>query len=156
MKKLFIIAILSVFTLNINAQDTSALDSVIQARFDSEKRVLIKEATQLTDEEAKVFWPLYEEYNSKMKEKNQEMINLINDNADRIDSLTDKEAKDIWYDKIDYDYDLVKLEKKYFKKMLRVLPAGKVVRYFQTENKIKSLMDAQMAVDVPLVNSSEE
>lgn len=155
MKKVIIVAVLSFFALNISAQETTALDSVMQASFRAEKKALIKEALKLTEEESKVFWPLYEEYNKKMEEENNDMIEVVNKNASKLDSLTDDEAEEIWKKKISNDYALIKLEKKYFKKMLRILPGGKVVRYFQAENKIRSLMDAQLAVDVPLINSPE-
>ena len=155
MKRLFIIAVLSIFALNISAQETPALDSVMEASFRAEKKTLITEALQLSEEEGKEFWPLYNEYNEKMQVKNKELINLVNDNAEKLDRLTNDEAEDIWKEKIDHDYSMIKLENKYFKKMLRVLPAGKVVRYFQAESKIKSLMNAQMAVDVPLVNTQK-
>ena len=153
MKKLFIITVLSVFALNISAQETPALDSVMQSNYNAEKKALIKEAIQLNDEEAKEFWPLYQEYNNKLQKINNEIVSLINKNADKLETLTNDEAEDIWEKKMDLSYDLVKLEKKYFKKMKRVLPAGKVVRYFQAENKIKALMSAQMAVEVPLMDT---
>ena len=153
MKKLFILAVLSVFALNISAQETPVLDSIMEASYRKEKKALITEALQLNQEEAKDFWPLYDEYNAKVEAKNKEMIDLVNKNASKLDSLTDDEAEDIWKEKISHDSDIIKLEKKYFKKMLRILPGGKAVRYFQAENKIKSLMDTQMAVEVPLVNS---
>ncbi|MCK5906433.1 MAG: hypothetical protein KAG37_02530 [Flavobacteriales bacterium] len=155
MKKLFIVAILSIFALNISAQETPVLDSIMEASYRAEKKALITEALQLTEEEGKEFWPLYNEYNEKMEAKNKELIDLVNDNAEKLDKLSNDEAEEIWKEKIDTDYALIKLEKKYFKKMLRVLHAGKVVRYFQAENKIKSLMNAQMAVEVPLVNTPE-
>ena len=155
MKKLFILAVLSVFALNISAQETPVLDSIMEANYRAEKKALIAEAIQLNEEEAKEFWPLYDEYNTKVEAKNKEMIDLVNKNASKLDSLTDDEAEDIWKEKISHDSDLIKLEKKYFKKILRVLPSGKTVRYFQAENKIKSLMDAQMAIEVPLINSPE-
>jgi hypothetical protein len=153
MKKLFVIAILSIFTLNLSAQETPVLDSVMEANFRTEKKALIKEAMKLTDEESKEFWPLYEEYNNKMMEISKEMLVVINDNAENIDHLTNDQAEDIWKEKLDHDYAMYKLQKKYFKKMLRVIPAVKVVKYFQAENKIKSLMNVQMAVEIPLINS---
>jgi hypothetical protein len=153
MKKLFVIAILSIFALNLSAQDTPVLDSVMEANFKAEKKALIKEAMKLTDEESKEFWPLYEEYNNKMMEISKEMLVVINDNAENIDHLTNDQAEDIWKEKLDHDYAMYKLQKKYFKKMLRVIPAVKVVKYFQAENKIKSLMNVQMAVEIPLINS---
>ena len=153
MRKAIVIAILSIFAFNVSAQETPVLDSVMEANFRAEKKALIKQAMNLNEEEAKEFWPLYEEYNEKMLTENKKMLAVINDNAENIDHLTDDQAEDIWKEKLDHDYDVYKLQKKYFKKMLRVLPAVKVVKYFQAENKIKSLMDAQMAVEVPLINN---
>ena len=155
MKKLLVLALVSFFSLAISAQETPVLDSVIQANFKAEKKLLIKDAVELNAEEAKAFWPLYEEYNDKLIAQSKEMIDLVNKNADKLDHLTNDEAEELWKDKIDFDYKEIKLEKKYFKKMLRVLPAGKVVRYFQAENKIKSMMNAQMAVEIPLINSTK-
>jgi len=145
MRKLFIITIMSVFALNISAQETPALDSVMEAHYRTEKKALISEALKLTDEEGEKFWPLYNEYNEKVAAKNKELIDLLNDNAEKIDNLTNDEAEKIWKE----------LEKKYFKKMLRVLPAGKVVKYFQAENKIKSLMKAQIAIDIPMIDTKK-
>ncbi len=155
MKKLFILAVLSAFALNISAQETPVLDSIMEANYRAEKKALITEALQLNQEEAKEFWPLYAEYNAKVEAENTKLVNFINKNASKLDSLTDDEAEKIWKHKLSHDSDLTKLEKKYFKKMLKILPGGKTVRYFQAENKIKSLMDAQMAVEVPLINSPE-
>jgi hypothetical protein len=155
MKKLFVIAILSIFALNLSAQDTPVLDSVMEANFKAEKKALIKEAMQLNEEEAKVFWPLYNEYNEKLLTLNKEMLKIINDNAKNINNLSDDQAEKIWKEKLDHDYDVVKLEKKYFKKMIKVLPAAKAVRYFQAEGKIETMMSAQMAIEVPLINNPE-
>ncbi len=155
MRKLFIITIMSVFALNISAQETPALDSVMEAHYRTEKKALISEALKLTDEEGEKFWPLYNEYNEKVAAKNKELIDLLNDNAEKIDNLTNDEAEKIWKEKMSTEYDLIKLEKKYFKKMLRVLPAGKVVKYFQAENKIKSLMKAQIAIDIPMIDTKK-
>lgn len=155
MKKLFILTVLSVFALNISAQETPVLDSIMAANYRAEKKALITEALQLNDEEAAKFWPLYDEYNTKVEEKNDQLIDVINKNASKLDSLTDDEAEELWKKKLKHDSELTKLEKKYFKKVLRVLPGGKTVKYFQAENKIKSLMDAQMAVEVPMINSQK-
>jgi hypothetical protein len=46
--------------------------------------------------------------------------------------------------------DLLKLEKSYFKKFLKILPGTKAVRYLQAENKIKNLVDAQLSLQIPL------
>jgi|LGVF01.1.fsa_nt_gb hypothetical protein len=153
MKKLIIITVLSFFALNISAQNTPALDSVIQSNIKAEKKALIKHALVLTDQESKEFWPLYDEYNEKKFELNKGIIDLVMKNAEKLDSLTDEEAEEIWREKMDFDYKMIKLEKKYFKKMLKVLPGGKAVRYFQAESKIQSMISAQEAVEIPLINT---
>ena len=156
MKKVIIIAVLSLFAISINAQETPALDSVIQSNIRAEKKAMIANAIILTNEEAEVFWPLYEEYNNKMLEQRKEFFAMFEENKYKLESLSDHDAEKIWEKKMKSDRDAIKLEKKYFKKMLNKLPGAKVVRYFQAENKIKSMVDAQLAIEIPLINNPEQ
>lgn len=152
MKRLFVFVLTTVFAINVNAQDTPKLDSIMVSNMKAEKRILIKNVVDLTEKEALEFWPLYDEYTEKKFAISKGLNDLVMDNIDKLDNLTNDEAEDIWEKKIDFDKKNNKLERKYFKKMLRVLPAGKVVRYFQAESKIKSMINAEMAIEVPLIN----
>ena len=46
-----------------------------------------------------------------------------------------------------------KLEKSYYKKFKKILPAGKAAKFFQVENKIETMIDAQLALEIPLIET---
>ncbi len=150
MKKLIIGITLVFVTTGIFAQNANDYKEVTRDVIKTEKKAAIAEAMQLTDQESTVFWPLYNEYNEKMYVENSKLINTIKDYANNYDKMTDEKAKELWTEAMKIDSDLLKLKKSYFKKFVKIMPATKAVRYFQAENKIKSLVDAKLALEIPL------
>jgi vacuolar-type H+-ATPase catalytic subunit A/Vma1 len=150
MKKLIIGITLVFVTTGIFAQNANDYKEVTRDVIKTEKKAAIAEAMQLTDQESTVFWPLYNEYNEKMYVENSKLINTIKDYANNYDKMTDEKAEELWTEAMKIDSDLLKLKKSYFKKFVKIMPATKAVRYFQAENKIKSLVDAKLALEIPL------
>lgn len=150
MRKL-IFGILFVFVgTGLFAQTANDYIEVTREVMKTEKKAAIAEAMMLSEEESNVFWPLYNEYNEKMYTVNTRLVNLINEYAKNYVGMTDEKAKSLWTDALKVETDLLKLEKTYFKKFLKILPATKAVRYMQAENKIKALVRAELALEVPL------
>ena len=52
-----------------------------------------------------------------------------------------------------FKQESVKLQKNYYKKFKKILPTGKAVRYFQLENKIEALIAAELALEIPLIET---
>ena len=118
-----------------------------------EKKAAITEAMNLTKEESKLFWPLYNEYQGELYKIQNKRIDIIQDFADNFETLTNEKADQLWINTMAYEQAVLKLEKKYYKQFKKILPAGKAARYFQAENKIETLIDAQLAVDIPLIET---
>lgn len=150
MKKLLIGITLLFVTTGIFAQNVNDYLEVTRDVLKTEKKAAIANAMQLSEQESSAFWSLYNEYNEKMYKINTEKVDLIKDYAKNYDKMTDEKAKSLWLENLKNKADLLKLEKTYFKKFLKIMPATKTVRYFQAENKIKSLVDAELALDIPL------
>ena len=149
MKKL-IIGIVFVFAgTGLFAQTANDYLEVTRGVLKTEKKAAIAEVMQLTEEESTTFWPLYNEYNEKMYSINSRLYNTIKDYSDNYVNMTDEKAKELWTEVIKIDQDLLKLNKTYFKKFLKIMPAIKTVRYFQAENKIKVMVDAELASQIP-------
>ncbi len=150
MKKL-IIGIVFVFAgAGLFAQNANDYLEVTRGVLKKEKKAAIAEVMQLTEEESTTFWPLYNEYNDKMYSINTRLYNVIKDYSDNYVSMTDEKAKELWTEVIKIDQDLLKLHKSYFKKFDKILSTIKAVRYFQAENKIKTMVDAELAMQIPL------
>lgn len=150
MRKLFFGILLLFVGTGLFAQTANDYIEVTREVMKTEKKAAIAEVMNLSDMESSAFWPLYNEYNEKMYAVNTKLVNVINDYANNYVSMTDEKAKELWTNAINIDAELLKLEKTYFKKFLKILPATKAVRYFQAENKIKAMVDAELALEIPL------
>lgn len=150
MKKLLIGIVCLFLSTSLFAQSANDYLEVSRGVIKTEKKAAIAEAMELTESESPAFWALYNEYNDKMYAVNTKLFDLIKDYSDHYENMADEKAKEIWTDAIGVESELLKLKKSYFKKFLKILPATKAVRYFQAENKIKALIDAKLALEIPL------
>ncbi|MFT6797434.1 MAG: hypothetical protein ACJART_002585, partial [Maribacter sp.] len=60
---------------------------------------------------------------------------------------------ELWVKYMGYQTELLKLKKGYYKKFKNILPAGKAVRFFQAENKIETLINAELALEIPMIET---
>ena len=153
MKKTIIALIFVAFGTSLSAQNTDDYMEVQRGVLKTEKKAIVADAMNFTEEESTVFWPLYNEYNEKMYTLNTKVYNLIKDYAENFETITDEKAIDLWNENMKVKAELAKLEKTYFKKFQKILPGKKVARYFQLESKIKTLIYAQLAVEIPLMEN---
>lgn len=150
MKKSILFITLFIITATTYAQSANDYLELSRDVIKTEKKAAIAEVMQLTDAESVPFWELYNEYDSQMRQINTEFINLIKDYANNYTSMTNDKANDLFLKSLKIKQASIKLEKKYYKKFLKILPATKAVRYFQAENKIKTLINAKLALEIPL------
>jgi hypothetical protein len=117
----------------------------------TDKRGLVEKNMQLTADEAKKFWPLYDQYQEKLNpivdRQNRAVLDYVNGES----NMTDANAKRIARDFLAADMDEVKLRERYFRKVSDVLPAKKAARYMQIENKLRALQRYDIAERIPLV-----
>lgn len=118
----------------------------------TEKKAVVAEAMMFTDTESAAFWPLYNEYNEKMYIHNTKIYNLVKDYAENYgEKMTNDKAIEIFTNSMKIEAELAKLERSYFKKFQKILSGKKAARYMQLENKIKALIDAELALEIPLM-----
>jgi hypothetical protein len=67
-------------------------------------------------------------------------------------TVADDTAKKLLDDALAIDGAEVDLKRSYVPKFQKVLPAAKVARYYQIENKIRAGIKYEMAAGIPLVN----
>lgn len=117
---------------------------------------IIDETMELTDEQKKVFWPIYSEYEKEFEKIGDERISILMDYADNIDAMTDKKAKELADRSIKARMDRVNLMKKYHEKMSKALGPVTAARFLQVENMINLIVDIQIASEVPLMGDSPQ
>ena len=153
MKKIFLTLLISTFAYTLFAQNSYI--EIVRSTIKTEKKALIAEVMQLSDEENLAFWDVYNEYDEKLYKVNTDYFKVVMDFADNFEKMTPEMATDIMKRANKYSMDVAKLEKTYLKKMAKVISPQKTLRFFQASNKIQAMIDAQMAAEIPLLESIE-
>ena len=148
-----IAVILFALTLSFNSFAQSDDDYVELARevLKTEKKEAISEILDLKDEEKTPFWDLYKEYQEKLYLIQNKRIALINDFSDNFETLSNEKADELMKNYLSYKSEILKLNKQYYKKFKKVTDVGNAVLLFQAENKIETLIDAQLALEIPML-----
>jgi predicted outer membrane protein len=136
------------------AQDKPAdTMQILRDKLKADKKLVVAANMELTESEAKGFWPIYDEYQKDLQKLNQRIATLLDSYADdfRKKSLTDDKAKKLINDAVAIDQAEADLKSAYAPKLSKVLPMRKVLRYLQIENKIRALVKYDIASGVPLV-----
>ena len=128
----------------------NTMDSVRDA-LKAQKRAFIAVNMQLTDAEDAKFWPVYDSYQKDMEKINQKIGDLILDYAKNFESLTDAKADELLKTNLSMEKEILQLKTSYLPKFKAVLPAKKVARYYQLENKIQAVGRYDLAEKIPLV-----
>jgi hypothetical protein len=131
------------------AQHQDAVE-LTRAVIEVERKAIISLNMEFTDEESDTFWPVYNEYWIKMAKLNDRMAKLILGYGKNYMSLSDEKSEEILKDYLDIQSDRLKHRKSYVKKFGKVLPATKVTRFFQVENKLDAIITYELAAEIPL------
>ena len=136
------------------AQDKPADNmEILREKIKADKKLVVAANMELTDSEAKAFWPIYDQYQKDLQKINQRIANVLDSYADDFQkkSLTDEKAKKLIDEALAIDRAEANLKSTYAPKLSKALPARKVVRYLQIENKIRAIVKYELAKGVPLV-----
>lgn len=154
MKKVILPLILIFLGTQLLAQSTNDYIEVVRSVLKTEKKAVIAETMAFTDAEAKVFWPLYNEFNEKAYIIQSRRIAIIKDFAENYEKMTDEKADELWLSSMKVKQEMMDLTKQYYKKFKKIIPAGKAAKYFQAENKIAALVDFQLADQIPFIETN--
>jgi Spy/CpxP family protein refolding chaperone len=123
----------------------------LRADIQRDKRAFIAEKMNLTDAEARKFWPIYESYQRALDLADRRRSRAIIDYVGQGRPLTDAYAKQLANDLIAVDDGEIRARKTLQNRLMRVLPARKAARYLQLESKIRAVEAYDIAESLPLV-----
>src|SRR5882672_8221910 len=136
------------------AQDKPADNmQILRDKIKADKKLVVATNMELTESEAKDFWPIYDQYQRDLQKINQRIANVLEGYAAdfRGKSLTDEKAKKLIEEAVAIEQAEANLKSTYAPKLSKVLPVKKVARYLQIENKIRAVVKYDLAQGVPLV-----
>jgi Spy/CpxP family protein refolding chaperone len=157
-KTIFALAVAAAITIFVVSpavsQDKPADNmQILLEKVKADKKLLVAANMELTESEAKGFWPVYEEYQKKLTAINQRIVRLIESYAEdyRANTLTDEKAKKLTDKLVAIGKAEAELQAASVPKLSKVLPPKKVTRYLQIESKIRAVVKYELAKGVPLV-----
>ena len=155
---LFILSMVAAITIlfgsPVLSQDKPADNmQILLDKIKADKKLFVAANMDLTESEAKSFWPIYEEYQKSLAEINGRLAQLINDYATEYNAntLTDEKAKKLTDEMVAIQQAEGGLQASYLPKLNKVLPPKKVARYLQIENKIRAALRYEIAKNIPVV-----
>jgi len=133
------------------AQDKPADNmDLLREKLRTDKKLVVAEVLQLTEGEAKAFWPVYNAYQSDMVSHYDRLMKLLETYAKNYDALSDETATSILKQYLALERDHVALLNSYLPRFQKVLPPKKVARLYQVENKARALVNYELARGIPL------
>jgi hypothetical protein len=147
-----LVAMLTVFIVSPMAQEKPADNmQLVREKIQTDKKLFIAQNMNLTESEAKVFWPVYENYQKDLAKLVDKTVKLVENYAANYQTMTEEAAKELINGYLALEGERVTLMKSFLPKFRKVLPEKKVARYYQLENKIDAVVNYGLAKQIPLV-----
>jgi hypothetical protein len=131
-------------------EDLTSDLALTRASIQLRRQAIVTSVMDLAPKEAEAFWPLYREYRMEMAKVGDRVSKLLVDYAGQYDTLTDEQASKIMKEWLGIEKAKTSVKDKYVSRFKKILPARKVMRFFQADNKLDAVLNAQLASIVPL------
>jgi hypothetical protein len=104
---------------------------------EAEKIAFFTRTLELSSREAREFWPVYDDFQNRRNELIRERHQLSRSFAANYDEMTSREAGEIADRYINLQVRETELAVEFHEKFKKVLPPGKVMRFYQAENEFR-------------------
>ena len=131
------------------AQTATSIE-LTRSHIQTARQAIIADAMKLTDDESLAFWPAYRDYRLDMARLGDRLVKVITEFASADAALSDEQATRLLDEYLDIKAKDVSVKKKYVGVFRKLLPAPKVTRFFQLENKLDAVVNFDLAATIPL------
>jgi hypothetical protein len=136
MNKILLIMFASIlFASNLFSQQGRGRPGYEQV--EAEKIAFFTRTLELNSREAREFWPVYDDFQNRRNELIRERHQLSRSFAVNYDNMTAREAGEAADQYINLQVRETDLAVEFHEKFKKVLPPGKVMRFYQAENEFR-------------------
>jgi hypothetical protein len=136
--------------------NTQTYIELLSSDLNAQRRQIVNETMQLDDKQARIFWPIYNEYEAELDKLGDEKLAIIQEYATNFLTMTNEKADELAQRVMALDDQKMALRRKYYDLMKKSLPAILVVRFFQVENQIQLLVDLKIASNLPIIEATDQ
>lgn len=124
--------------------------ALTRAAIQTRRQAIVTAAMDLTAPESQAFWPIYRDYRTDMAKVDDRLVDLIIVYAGNYKSLNDDMANKLLKEYLDIERDRITVKNQYVPRFLGAIPAVKVARFYQVDNKLDKKIQAELAEEIPL------
>ena len=137
----------------VAAAQTARAEPIALARQSAhtDRQVLIMGNVHFTADESAEFWPAWKQYRAAMAANTDRMLALITDFAGHYEEMTDLKANELLVDSFSIRMQDLVIKQQFSKDISKFMPAKKVMRVIQIENKLDAALQMKLASEIPLV-----
>jgi len=136
-----------------SGQKTTTDMDILKDKLKADKKLIVAATLELTEAEAKGFWPIYDAYQAELQGINNRLAKVIQSYATDYTAatMTDEKAAALTTEALAVEEAEIALKKKYAQKLTGVIPAKKIARAIQVENKVRAAIKYDLAGSIPFV-----
>jgi hypothetical protein len=159
-KEIRLIVMLTVFLGTSGAMGQSAASeqtgtdtdiALLRSDVQAQRTDVVAHTMQLSDADAKNFWPLYREYVNKEQAIGDQRVSAIKDYASQYDTMNDAQADGLVDRMLKFDKSRTALRAEYYPKFKKVIGAKQAAKFLQVDNRLNLLVDLQIANAIPVI-----
>ncbi len=129
------------------ADDAAELKKKI---FLDQKKLVVMENMEFTEQEAQQFWPVYEKHQEELFKSSLQLVNVIASYASVYTEMKSDEALALLDEFQQAQKQRLDILHQYANDLKKVLPGTKVMRSLQIEYKLQAIARFEMAKKIPL------
>jgi len=149
----FLSALVLLLSLSTTATAQTALDEQIALARQSahtDRKVILMGNMHFTADEGARFWPAWKQYRANVAKNNDRTLALIKNFAENFEAMTEQKATELMTDSFSIQMQDIVIKQNFAKEIQIFMPAQKVMRVIQIENKLDAAIDMQLASEIPL------
>lgn len=133
---------------------SEATNEVLLSTLRANRKAFVAVNLQLTDAQAKEFWPLYDRYAQEIGAIGDRVAGLVQEYEKSYADLSNEKALELITGYLDAEAERAKVRRGYLDQFAKILPGRTVARFFQLENKIDAVLRYDLARTIPVVEQS--
>ncbi|HVN89420.1 MAG TPA: hypothetical protein VMT61_06385 [Candidatus Binataceae bacterium] len=120
------------------------------------KKALVGANMNLTDAQAKAFWPIYDAYEAQMEKLEDRHAAEVNSFVKSFQAMTDEQANKKLDEVMEIKQARLNVQKEFIPKFRAAVTGVQATRFFQIDNKLQALTQCALAQALPLVQGKGE
>lgn len=151
MKKLMILIALTVNVLGGFSQESELDPQFASYMIETERRTVFVQNMNLTEADAKRFWPIFDEFEAELLSLRETGIKNLKSYGEQYEKMTDDQASILMKSMLKNEAMRTKIRKKYYNKFSKEMGGKVATRVMQLDAIVSMVLKLSIYDELPLV-----